>query len=113
MALPMPRPSCGRRLAPKMMITIIRMITSSVSPMRPMRLSPCGPIVPCILLACLVLADSHGIRAFQFASGVSAFDVYATVTDARGEPIAGLAAADFTVLEDGIRQAVNTFAAGE
>jgi len=78
-----------------------------------MGLSPCGPIVPCILLACLTLADSGVIRAFQFASGVSAVEVYATVTDARGEPIAGLTAADFTVLEDGNRQVINTFAAGE
>jgi Ca-activated chloride channel family protein len=59
------------------------------------------------------LADSAGGRALQFVSGVSAVEVYATVTDAKGEPISGLTAADFTVEEDGRPQAIRTFAAGE
>jgi Ca-activated chloride channel homolog len=59
------------------------------------------------------LADPAVIRAFQFTSGVSAVEVYATVTDARGEPVTGLKATDFTLLEDGKRQAISTFAAGE
>jgi Ca-activated chloride channel homolog len=78
-----------------------------------MRLSPCAAIVPCILLAGLTLADSAVLRGFQFTSGVSAVEVYATVTDARGEPVAGLTRADFTVAEDGTAQAITTFAAGE
>lgn len=49
----------------------------------------------------------------QFASGVSLVEVYATVTDARGEPVTGLTAADFQVREDGVRQTVTAFAAGE
>ena len=40
-------------------------------------------------------------------------EVYATVTDRRGEPVAGLSAADFRVIEDGAAQAITTFAAGE
>ena len=35
------------------------------------------------------------------------------VSDAKGEPVTGLTAADFTVEEDGERQTVTTFAAGE
>jgi Ca-activated chloride channel family protein len=49
----------------------------------------------------------------QFAAGVHLVEVYATVTDSRGEPVAGLAAADFVVREDGVQQNVTTFAAGE
>ena len=59
------------------------------------------------------MADQAVIGAFQFTSGVSAVEVYATVTDARGEPVAGLKATDFTILEDGKPQAIGTFAAGE
>ena len=40
-------------------------------------------------------------------------EVYATVTDERGEPIGDLSAADFRVAEDGIPQMVSAFAAGE
>jgi Ca-activated chloride channel family protein len=40
-------------------------------------------------------------------------EVYATVVDRHGEPIAGLTAADFDVAEDGARQVVSAFAAGE
>lgn len=59
------------------------------------------------------MADPAVIRAFQFTSGVSAVEVYATVTDARGEPVSGLEASDFTILEDGKPQVIRTFAAGE
>jgi Ca-activated chloride channel family protein len=59
------------------------------------------------------LAESAGVRALQFTSGVSAVEVYATVSDARGEPVAGLKASDFGVEEDGIPQSISTFAAGE
>ena len=49
----------------------------------------------------------------QFTSGVNLVEVYATVTDRKGEPIAGLTAADFAVAEDGAPQAISAFAAGE
>jgi VWFA-related protein len=59
--------------------------------------------------AALVRAESAG----QFTSGVDLVEVYATVTDARGEPVSGLAAGDFQVLEDGTAQTIVAFAAGE
>jgi Ca-activated chloride channel family protein len=83
--------------------------------------SPCALIVPLILLAALALADlplgtAPGVQAArpaQFVSGVSAVEVYATVTDDKGQPVTGLTAADFVVEEDGQRQTAATFAAGE
>jgi Ca-activated chloride channel homolog len=63
----------------------------------------------------LIWLCSHEIRpsAAQFASGVDLVEVYATVSDARGEPVAGLTRDDFIVEEDGRRQEIRAFAAGE
>jgi Ca-activated chloride channel homolog len=44
---------------------------------------------------------------------VQLVEVYVSVTDAAGEPVIGLTQADFDVFEDGQRQDVTTFAAGE
>jgi Ca-activated chloride channel family protein len=49
----------------------------------------------------------------QFTSGVNLVEVYASVTDRQGEPVAGLTAADFRIAEDGAAQAISTFAGGE
>jgi Ca-activated chloride channel homolog len=49
----------------------------------------------------------------QFASGVNLVEVYASVTDERGQPLASLVKEDFEVSEDGERQAVSAFAAGD
>jgi Ca-activated chloride channel family protein len=49
----------------------------------------------------------------QFASGVQVVEVYASVTDDKGEPVTGLTAEDFEVLEDGEKQKIGAFAAGE
>jgi Ca-activated chloride channel homolog len=49
----------------------------------------------------------------QFSAGVSLVEVYATVTDARGEPVAGLPQDAFSVSEDGAVQVVSAFAAGD
>jgi Ca-activated chloride channel homolog len=49
----------------------------------------------------------------QFTSGVKLVEVYATVTDRQGEPVVGLTAADFRIVEDGDGQAISAFAAGE
>jgi Ca-activated chloride channel family protein len=49
----------------------------------------------------------------QFISSVNAVEVYASVVDDKGEPALGLAREDFEVLEDGVPQTVNTFAAGD
>lgn len=40
-------------------------------------------------------------------------EVYASVTDAAGEPVTGLKQGDFLVTEDGVPQDITTFAAGE
>jgi Ca-activated chloride channel family protein len=44
---------------------------------------------------------------------VSLVEVYATVTDAKGQPVTGLSARDFQVLEDGAPQTVSAFTAGD
>jgi Ca-activated chloride channel family protein len=49
----------------------------------------------------------------QFSSSVQLVEVYATVTDAKGEPVTGLTASDFEVSENGGIQAISAFAAGE
>jgi Ca-activated chloride channel family protein len=49
----------------------------------------------------------------QFISSVNAVEVYASVVNDRGEPATGLTREDFEVLEDGVAQAVTTFAAGD
>lgn len=49
----------------------------------------------------------------RFSSSTQLVEVYATVTDAQGGPVTGLRQSDFDVLEEGVRQDVTTFAAGE
>ena len=49
----------------------------------------------------------------QFSSRVQLVEVYASVTDASGEPITALQQADFIVSENGQPQTITTFAAGE
>jgi Ca-activated chloride channel family protein len=49
----------------------------------------------------------------QFSSGVNLVEVYAAVTDQAGNPVTGLARADFTVLEDGQPQTLSAFAEGD
>src|ERR1044071_874895 len=46
----------------------------------------------------------------RFSSGVQAVEVYATVTDAAGEPVTGLKAGDFQIDDDRKPQAITTFA---
>ena len=49
----------------------------------------------------------------RFSSGVQLVEVYATVTDAKGEPVTGLRREDFEVYENNQLQDVSTFVAGE
>lgn len=49
----------------------------------------------------------------QFASGVDLVEVYASVTTTDGQPVQGLTASDFTVLENGVPQRVQAFAEGD
>ncbi len=48
----------------------------------------------------------------QFSSNVQLVEVYATVLDAKGEPVIGLRERDFAIAENGQRQEIATFAAG-
>lgn len=49
----------------------------------------------------------------RFSSGVNLVEVYATVTDAKGELVTGLRREDFEVYENNELQDVSTFVAGE
>lgn len=71
-------------------------------------------IVPLFLsLALAVLWTAESRATLQFASGVNLVEVYATVTDLKGEPVTGLRASDFRVSEDDAPQTITAFAAGE
>jgi Ca-activated chloride channel homolog len=48
----------------------------------------------------------------QFSSGVQLIEVYATVTDAKGELVTGLGQSDFQVFENDRPQEISAFAAG-
>jgi len=61
------------------------------------------------LAAALTAQDESRAR---FSSGVQAVEVYATVTDASGEPVTGLRAGDFQLDDDGRSQTITTFAEG-
>src|SRR6266516_2233382 len=110
----MPRPSPGRRFAPKITMTMARMPSSSGNPSRPMvmlqrivtnRTMWIVPLFQSLILAVLTAAEP---LTGQFSGGVNLVEVYATVTDRSGEPILGLVAEDFTVSEDGGPQRVTT-----
>ena len=60
---------------------------------------------------CLAVVTLQGLP--QFSSGVSVVEVYATVTDEKGEPVKGLQTSDFQVQEDGTAQAISVFTAGD
>ena len=66
----------------------------------------CGPV------AWLSVVTAQEPQA-QFSSSVQLVEVYATVTDARGELVTGLKRSDFDVFEDSRPQEIATFAAGE
>ena len=62
--------------------------------------------------ACAVACEQEGPLA-RFSSQVQLVEVYATVTDAKGEPVIGLRREDFEVYEDKQIQDVSAFVAGE
>jgi Ca-activated chloride channel family protein len=59
-----------------------------------------------------LLVGGEAVSA-QFTSGVNLVEVYASVTDSRGEPQLGLKADDFELRENGERQQISNFTAGE
>ena len=74
----------------------------------------CAAAVTLMLAAGLWTAARPAAQAAaQFSGGVDLVEVYATVTDARGAVVGGLSAGDFEVYENGQRQRVEIFAAGE
>src|SRR4029453_15716460 len=81
-----------------------------------------GELADCITVmrgaACLILgvALSPGAvapRATQFTSGVNLVEVYASVTDERGNAVTGLSQNDFELRENGAIQPIANFIAGE
>jgi Ca-activated chloride channel homolog len=64
------------------------------------------------ILGCTGLLTAQEPAA-EFSTGVRVVEVYASVTDPAGNPVIGLSESDFEVYEDGMRQQVSAFAAGE
>ena len=69
------------------------------------------PLLACVLATAVVAAQQDELP--QFSSSVQLVEVYATVTDAKGEPVTGLRQSDFRVYEDGAPQELSAFAFGE
>src|SRR5215467_2593899 len=95
-------PSSGRRFAPKIRMTIMRMMMSSGSPTLPSIVRHSSTFMAALGLA--------AVAAAQFRSGVNVVEVYAAVVDGSGAPVTGLGRGDFTILEDGAPQTISTFA---
>jgi Ca-activated chloride channel family protein len=72
-----------------------------------------APVLAVAAAVGALLEPLTGSNDRQFASAVSLVEVYATVSDPKGEPVTGLGPADFTIEEDGQPQAITAFAAGE
>jgi Ca-activated chloride channel family protein len=69
-----------------------------------------------LVLGVASLAATAGrvsVLAAQFSADTQLVEVYATVTDARGEPVTGLTREDFEVAENDRAQSIEAFAAGE
>jgi Ca-activated chloride channel homolog len=59
------------------------------------------------------LGTGGALGAQQFRSGVNLVEVYASVTDAAGQPVRNLTRDDFEILEGGEPQVLSTFTAGD
>jgi Ca-activated chloride channel family protein len=66
-------------------------------------------LLPLVLAGAVVAAQDTP----RFSAATQLVEVYASVTDARGEPVTSLTRDDFVVLEDGEPQAISAFAVGE
>ena len=66
-------------------------------------------ILPLVLAGAVVAAQETP----RFSASTQLVEVYASVTDARGEPVTNLTRDDFVVREDGEAQAISAFAVGE
>ena len=61
----------------------------------------------------MLAAVGGGPARAQFSSGVNLVEVYASVTDSRGEPVKGLRRDDFVLRENGELQQIANFQAGD
>jgi Ca-activated chloride channel family protein len=108
------------------MMMMIRMMISSGKPRLPISRTPCsfrGEFVNSITVArmvCFVVIVAAAVSARigtagarQFTSGVNLVEVYASVTDAQGNPMKGLTQADFELRENGELQTIANFTAGD
>lgn len=66
-----------------------------------------------VAVACMLAPLGAGPAPAQFASGVNVVEVYASVTDSRGQPVRGLGREDFELREDGELQQISNFTAGD
>jgi Ca-activated chloride channel family protein len=87
-----------------------RFLASSVLP--PGRL---GRRLPGVIVVITAISAAVGVAqdaGARFSTRVQAVEVYATVTDAAGEPVTGLLASDFAIEDEGEAQTISTFAEG-
>src|SRR5262245_18909117 len=106
MPFPSPRPISGSRFAPKIRMMMNRMTISSGMP-RPITAPSVARAVLRHTITIAVVAVTLGLPArAQFSSGVNLVEVYASVTDDRGEPVMGLIQRDFELREDGEPQTI-------
>lgn len=75
------------------------------------RVSTMRPLISAMLCCGALLSAQEQIP--RFSSRVQLVEIYATVTDASGEPVTGLRQSNFEVYENNTRQDISTFAAGE
>ncbi len=66
-----------------------------------------------VIVAAVVSARIDAAGARQFTSGVNLVEVYASVTDAQGNPMKGLTQTDFELRENGELQTIANFTAGD
>jgi len=64
-------------------------------------------------VALTLVPGTRAPAARQFAAGTELVEVYASVTDTRGNTVRGLPASAFTVLEDGVAQPISAFSSGD
>jgi Ca-activated chloride channel family protein len=74
-----------------------------------------GSVRPRIAAISLILALTSATSGWsqpQYSSRVTEVEVYAAVTDSKGQPVKDLRAEDFTILEDGEPQRITAFVGG-
>jgi Ca-activated chloride channel homolog len=73
----------------------------------------CRCVVSALSLLVAICVRSSAQQVPQFRAGVDLVNVTATVVDRKGQLVAGLQADDFEVFEDGQKQTIRYFAAGD